>query len=321
MRDPKESLSHSKSSISAADQDSAHGTSGLSSPAYNVSSSVDKDPPGKKVRLPEHLGDMQHGDIATKGSDDTNSFAPNDVNQGSIGNCYFLAALMSVAHTNPETLKKNIKKNEDGTYTVRLYKKRKITLSGKLHPVDVTVYPNFPTAVNGEDSANVLANLNPAHAHSGDENANGDLELWVRLYEKAFAVMKGSYEKIGNGGFIEDAMEAITGDKYGYKSTKKRFLIFGTSKDKVKELIIGMVNDNIPVAAGTGGLDESKLSQEDRDFMESNDVVSGHAYSILNADENGVKLRNPWGQGAIVAEPTLTWDQFVRIFVTFTKRK
>ena len=75
----------------------------------------------KKVTLPEKLGPKQSGPIAVKGKGDKHAFSPNDINQGSIGDCYFLAALAGVAKTNPGLLRKAITQNSDGTFTVRLY--------------------------------------------------------------------------------------------------------------------------------------------------------------------------------------------------------
>jgi hypothetical protein len=267
------------------------------------------------VTLPETLGPRQEGSVAVRGSGDANAFSPNDVNQGSIGDCYFLASLSAVAHTNPALLQNAITENSDGTYSVRLYRKREQRIlfwrRQVFTPVTIILYPTFPISADGTDTANPDAAANPAHAHGGDQSANGNTELWVRLFEKAYALLIGSYGAIGNGGLGADAMETLTGQEF-----REEVL-----NDDTKARIIEMVEDGVPVEVGTSTRSWDTMSDEDKRFARENSIVGGHAYSVVSASESNITVRNPWGTGARNATPTLTWAQFDAMFWQFSNQQ
>jgi Calpain family cysteine protease len=266
----------------------------------------------KEVKLPEKLGPAQNGPIAQKGEGDANAFSPNDVNQGSIGDCYFLASLIGVANTNPNLIKNAIKDNGNGSFTVKLYtaseegawfwKKKVFT------PTNVILYPTFPISVDAKDDANANASSNPAHAHGGDKDAKGNTELWVRLVEKAYALMLGSYKKLGSGGFGADALEVLTGKPYKEE-------VLGKSS---KERIIEMYKNKQPIELGTTKTMINALTGDLKKFAMENSIVGGHAYAVMYADESKIRVRNPWGKNARNAEPELTWAQFNAFFNQFS---
>lgn len=264
------------------------------------------------VTLPERLGARQEGPISARGAGDANAFSPNDINQGSIGDCFFLASLAAVAHTNPDLIRRAITQNSDGTFTVRLFVERERRVlfwrTRNLVPVNVKLYPTFPISVAGTDTANPEAGTNPAHAHGGDTDARGRTELWVRLVEKAYALLMGSYAAIGNGGFAADALETLTGERF-----TERVL-----DDDSKERIIEMVEDGIPVTVSTNTDKFRNLSAEDRRFANENSIVGGHAYSVVSADNSRIRIRNPWGTGARNPTPEITWTQFQTYFNQFS---
>lgn len=271
------------------------------------------------ITLPETLGPTQKGEIAVKGEGDAHAFSPNDVRQGSIGDCYFLASLMAVAHTNPNLLKKAITKNNDGTYTVKLYSEvetgRWFWKRKKLKPHNVNLYPTFPVEGEGTDTANPDANSLPGHAWTASTDEN---ELWVRLIEKAYAILMGSYAKIGEGGLSADALQTLTGEKYKQKVFR--------GKKKVKKKILEMVNDNVPVCVDS--IDISKASDEATKFARENSIVQPHAYTVMSANDSSITLRNPHGQrdvlngisGARNVQPTLTWDIFFELFSQYSDK-
>jgi hypothetical protein len=269
----------------------------------------------KDATLPEKLGTPQSGPIAQKGGGDANAFSPNDVNQGSIGDCYFLASLVALANANPNAIKNAIKDNKNGTFTVKLYTvtEEKRFLFGKkkvFTPTDVVLYPTFPISVDGNDAANPDAAANPAHAHGGDQDAKGNTELWVRLVEKAYALMMGSYKTIGNGGFGADALEVLTGKPY------KEEVLDGSYKKR----IISMYKEKIPVEVATHKDTIAALSGDLKTFARDNSIVGGHSYAVMFADDSKIRVRNPWGSGARNAEPEMTWAQFGALFNQYSNQ-
>lgn len=82
-------------------------------------------------------------DLFKKGTGDDNEIHPNDVRQGYLGNCYFLAAIQAIAQSDSGALKKLIKDNGDGTYEVTLYV-YKTFISWNRSPVKITVDATVP---------------------------------------------------------------------------------------------------------------------------------------------------------------------------------
>src|SRR5690606_21586019 len=138
----------------------------------------DGDRPGDPD-LTDDLGDYEDVPPIDLENED---FSIDDINQGQVGDCWFLAGLGAVATTDPEFLREHIRLNDDGTYTVTMYS------DGK--PVEIVVEPTAPE--NGVGGQN------------GEPN-------WVSIYEKAAAeYFGGDYEDI-DGGHSDVAFEAITG--------------------------------------------------------------------------------------------------------------
>lgn len=98
---------------------------------------------------------------------------PDDIMQGKLGDCYFIAALCSVAANNPQIIRDMMKDNGDGTVTVRLYDEKK---DGKLEPMYITVEKSVP-----------VINLRKADGSQSVEDINANGTLWVQILEKAFA--------------------------------------------------------------------------------------------------------------------------------------
>src|SRR5256885_11730411 len=88
-------------------------------------------PPGQSAAVPSHprlprgkdmLGrpfapfhwEAAPGDVFVRG------VSASDVGQGNLGDCFFLSSLAAVAGTRPELLKRAIRENRDGTFTVTL---------------------------------------------------------------------------------------------------------------------------------------------------------------------------------------------------------
>jgi len=202
---------------------------------------------------------------------------PNDINQGALGNCWFLAAIASVAE-NPALIKRLFltqEYNEQGLY------KLKICKNGEW--ITVTVDDYIPCYNNG----------GPMFCR-----ATGD-ELWVLLLEKAYAKLHGNYVQL-RAGFVSHGMADLTGcPTRDYQFPKERGNIEDIQDfaDDLWEKITFADSRGWIMCAGTSGVDKFT---EGGGPDQNTGIVPGHAYSVIAAKErDGVKLlnvRNPWGE-------------------------
>jgi len=119
----------------------------------------------------------------------------DDIVQGSIGDCYYLASLASVADTDPGFIEQMIAPLGDGTFAVRFYR------DGQ--EVYLRIDGDLPVRGSGS----------PAYARLG-----ADGELWVPLMEKAYAFFRyeqNSYASI-NGGWMSTVYEEMTNMSTGF---------------------------------------------------------------------------------------------------------
>ena len=131
---------------------------------------------------------------------------PNDIDQQSLGDCYFVAALASLASDDPAAIRNNIVDHGDGTFTVTLHQ----WVDGELKPVEVTVTNEMPVTEIYDDDA---GSWEPKDGYTAGE---ADGELWPRIYEKAYAQLLGDGDLVDGyseiiGGDGADALEALTG--------------------------------------------------------------------------------------------------------------
>jgi len=102
--------------------------------------------------------DKQHHDEGVDG------IVPTAFRQGKLGNCYFMAALSSLAAVDPHAIVKMIKDNHDGTYTVTF-----------------PISPNEPITVTAPTEVE-RARYTRTYSFDGNKN-HGD---WPIIMEKAF---------------------------------------------------------------------------------------------------------------------------------------
>jgi hypothetical protein len=222
------------------------------------------------------------------GPDGTGRPDLEDIDQGDLGDCWFLAGLGAITLSDPEFIKHQIRDNGDGTYTVTFYKR---TGDGEFAPEQVTVDGDFP--VDGDGNA--------VYDHpAGDET-------WAMIYEKAFAQWKGGYDDI-EGGWGDQSMEAIYGREFDRLDPGDM-----SDQDLVWEL------NRRPVTVGTKN--PAKIGDWvmpwDRDLVDEFDelhVVDSHVYTVKGTFERDgktyVDLYNPWGW----EHAQLTLDQFRDLF-------
>ena len=193
-----------------------------------------------------------------------NGISHDDIRQGYINDCFFLAGLGATLVQTPEIIQNMFIDNGDGTFTVRFYNK------GVADYVTVDRY--LPT--------NNIGNF--VYASPGDNYADANNELWVALAEKAYAQLNesgwinqdntNSYNGIGNAGYLSDAFAHITGER----TALGRILDF--------EKVVNAFNSGEVVGFG------SKSSG-----VESN-IVTSHAYALVDYNPQTQKftLLNPW---------------------------
>jgi hypothetical protein len=189
--------------------------------------------------------------------------SPADVNQGYVGDCYFLSTLASVAKLDPSLITKDVVANGDGTFTVDF-------MNGRTqNPIRVNA--DLPVWPDGQ----------LAYAGLGVQNS-----LWVAVVEKAFAVYRthsDSYASIGAGWMSE---------VFSDLGIQSQTLITAASATALSNLIKADVKTGDFLTYATGD-----------SIAGSAPLIADHAYMVdgVNTDAHGnvisIRLRNPWGNG------------------------
>jgi len=197
---------------------------------------------------------------------------PDDIKQGSLGDCYFLSTLASMAEW-PDRIKRLFEidtVNEQGIYAV------KVCDMGVWKTVIIDDY--FPCSPDTRKPIFTRSNGN---------------ELWVMILEKVWAKIYGGYARI-EAGLTRECLHDLTGAPTKYFLTGNP----NTYEEIWKELLNGEKSHYI-MTAGAGDFFEGA------DLLSSIGLVGSHAYSLLSVaevkDKYGknvrlVRLRNPWGQ-------------------------
>jgi hypothetical protein len=198
----------------------------------------------------------------------SDGICPADINQGELGDCYFLAVCSSMAEDPTDVMERfSIKTvNAAGIYLVDMY------INGVETPIIVDDW--LPTKYG-----------RPAFASSGED------ELWVCLLEKAWAKLHGCYMAT-EGGLPTMASAHLCGvPSYDVEHSEISGDIdgFWTRLSRADK-------HSFTIMSATHGQGEN---------VDASGIISGHAYSLisiheLETDEGPVrlcKLRNPWGSG------------------------
>ncbi len=258
-------------------------TSELQPGFENVGGDDARDDPGSTANTAEY-GDLDFDLFDVDG--DEPAVHPEDVRQGAIGDCWFIASMMAVAQTHPELLERNIRENPNGSFTVTLYD------DGS--PVEVTVTPDMVLKPDGTP------------AFVDDPRRGSEAELWPLVLEKAMALHAGDFADL-EGDSPARALDALTGQE--------------TSSMGGDDL--PSIGDLDRLLDGGGAIALSSLSdgddhpRYDRDPADGG-LVTGHAYYVsdIDAEAGTVTVVNPWG---IDDYPpiTMSFEDFTRDFREF----
>eukprot|EP01125_Pyxidicula_operculata_P018703 TRINITY_DN666_c0_g1_i1.p1 TRINITY_DN666_c0_g1~~TRINITY_DN666_c0_g1_i1.p1 ORF type:complete len:735 (+),score=183.88 TRINITY_DN666_c0_g1_i1:24-2228(+) len=195
-----------------------------------------------------------------------------DVIQGALGDCWFLGALAVVA-TRIDLIKEIVVSSNPqfGFYQFRFFK------SGEWR--EVTIDDRIPCVQKD-------GKWRPAFAQCKDIN-----ELWVPLIEKAFAKLHGSYFKL-EAGFTDEGFVDLTGGCQEVILVKDHNSGKFNSRGGLWGVISRCLHEGWLLGTSCNG---------GREEDDGSGILTGHAYSILEARELGpnlrlLKIRNPWGK-------------------------
>ncbi len=225
-----------------------------------------------------------------------NGIHPDDVDQGLLGNCYFLSSIASIAQHQPTVIQNMIRPKADNSYDVSLFKRSWL---GSLTPMTINVRARVPH----KDGKVIFTRV-------GDiiENQNGrQVEVWPIILENAYAKMIGSYNKI-IGGWPHHAMESLTGMK------SEKINPIGADFGRLQQ----MKDRGYAMACYTRtdfklwGMDLPDRTGHNRfaKNKQGGDLTAGHAYFISDVDAAAgtITVRNPWGWH--IAPSVLTKEEF-----------
>lgn len=186
----------------------------------------------------------------------------DDINQGYVGDCWYLSSLASVAKVNPDKISQSVVDLGDGTYAVQF------TRNGQ----------NVFSRVDG----NLATWSGNSVAYANVKNSQGNSALWVAIMEKAMTQFMGttaSYKNI-DGGWMSVAYDSM--------GLSERNIWASSATDLVTQLNTALAA-NKAVTLGIGSVQAGAP------------LIGGHAYTVdhLNKDDKGnvvsITLRNPWG--------------------------
>jgi len=217
-----------------------------------------------------------------------------DVNQGYLGDCYFVSSLGETALQDPSLIESMITSDGGGVYTVRFY------INGQADYV--TVNDELPV-MSGYEWAN----------GSTLEFANGSVS-WVALVEKAFVELNEQTAAAQAGGHTTgDAYEDINGGT-AYALTEITDDSYTTYALSSKTSTASLNSLMSTLGADWKAGDDIILSTPN---ATSGNLVGDHMYEVIgvNASAGTITLQNPWNtaySGSLAMTFTETIQQLAK---------
>jgi hypothetical protein len=221
--------------------------------------------------------------------------SPTSATQGQLGDCYLIAGCASQVRADPDSIRRLIKVNADGGFTVTLYLRD--TWDGVPKPKQIIVDNQFP-----------MRGGSMLYAQAG-KSANGQDEMWMAILEKALAKEAGGYGNISGGNInthvnFGGVSELLTGNKV------TRIATGSMDNDLLLRQMAYAMDNNQPLAASTIDFGQDAGLQDAARKLKIN---GNHAYSVdsIDLDARTVTLRNPWGN----SHPTdISVEDFVKYY-------
>ncbi len=145
------------------------------------------------------------------GEDESDVESGRDVEQGGLADCYFIAGMNAVGNANSAFLDESVVFNEStGMYKVRFFEEQGYNWqTGEKDHKEIWIEVDGYLPTKGDSK-------NGAYA----SGASGK-DQWGAIIEKAYAVWKGGYNVMGDGGYGSEAMTALTGNPAQYQNTSQ----------------------------------------------------------------------------------------------------
>ncbi|KAK3314617.1 hypothetical protein B0H66DRAFT_481253 [Apodospora peruviana] len=234
-------------------------------------------------------------------------FSSSDIKQGCIGDCWWVAAVATIANRKDLMNKICVARDEEvGVYGFVFYRDGEWINT----VVDDNLYlisDDFD--YSGQyDATGKLARDHKKRNQTGSEalffsKCEDPNETWLPLMEKAYAKAHGDYEAI-EGGYSDEAVEDMTGGVATTVSLNKVL-----KKDKLWKELVNADGEFVFSCSVVGNSWDGQKGG----------LATGHAYSIIRAteevDEDGnnvrlVLIRNPWGErsGSGIGEWNGPWS-------------
>jgi hypothetical protein len=185
---------------------------------------------------------------------------PQDIHQGQVGDCYFLAGLSAVAKVSPNYITQSVAEMGDGTFAIRMW--------------DINHKAHF-LRVDADLPVNSAGNLGYAGLGVGNT-------IWAPILEKAYAFFRkgeGTYASI-SGGWPEHTYRAL-----GMRTTVLASTTYNTPEKMIQAIRDLWANGNAV----------SFVTKQNAPVL-----VGLHVYMVdrIVTDAAGITsvvLRNPWG--------------------------
>lgn len=229
----------------------------------------------------------------------------DDVHQGQVGDCYFMATLASIAHMNPEYIigKRGMIEplgEENRFFRVKFYDKE-----GNRVNVDI-------------DNKFWNQSGSPVYAGVGNmkNESNDAYDPWVMAVEKAWAkVNNGGYD--GIEGASSDGKERVRMVEYSYAVTGKTAFYCMTKNVPDRQKLLEMMQKHVltnklPITLYSASKTDSAFANRDRYLVES------HAYALRAVHEDGTfDIFNPWNNHP--ADEDVRGKHYEKVDIDFIK--